>query len=250
MKAYGQFCSIARALELLGERWTLLIVRELLCGSRRFSDVRRGIPRVSRTMLSERLRELLDAGVIARCDSDGAPAYRLTAAGEELSAVVGELGTWGQRWLPRESSREDVDTDALLWDMQRRVRFELLPRDPIVVRLEIDRAPARMLLLKRSGEASICTANPGFPERLRVDAKLAALVAWWRGDVAFSETRRLGLSIAGPKPLVRAFPTWFQRYQFSDVPPAVVSAPAVSRPAPPGRAPRARSPRSSAARGP
>src|ERR1700690_1681760 len=100
MRPYGQFCSIARALELLGERWTLLIVRELLCGSRRFNDVQRGIPRVSRTMLSARLRELLDAGVIARCDSDGAPAYKLTAAGEELAAVVSELGKWGQRWLP------------------------------------------------------------------------------------------------------------------------------------------------------
>ncbi len=86
MKSYGQFCSIARALDLLGERWTLLIVRELLCGSTRFGDLRRGIPRISRTMLSARLRELLDAGVIARHDGEQDAGYQLTAAGLELAA--------------------------------------------------------------------------------------------------------------------------------------------------------------------
>src|SRR5438128_665043 len=94
MKTYSQFCSIARALDLLGERWTLLIVRELLCGSTRFGDLRRGIPRISRTMLSARLRELLDAGVIARHDGEQEPGYKLTAAGLELAVVVRELGTW------------------------------------------------------------------------------------------------------------------------------------------------------------
>jgi DNA-binding HxlR family transcriptional regulator len=103
MKSYGQFCSVARALDLLGERWTLLIVRELLMGSRRFGDVQRGIPRISRTMLSARFRELLDAGVIGREDGgEGSAGYHLTPTGLELLAVVRELGTWGQRWLPRE----------------------------------------------------------------------------------------------------------------------------------------------------
>src|SRR5580700_2130601 len=105
MKSYGQFCSFARALDLLGERWTLLVVRELLGGSTRFNDVRRGIPRISRTMLSARLRELLDAGVIVRdVEGDGA-SYALTEAGRELAGVVRELGTWGQRWLARSLPR-------------------------------------------------------------------------------------------------------------------------------------------------
>src|SRR5271165_6296940 len=108
MKGYGQFCSIASALDLLGERWTLLIVRELLCGSRRFGDVRRGIPRVSRTMLSARLRELADAGVIKKREGDDGPSYELTDAGRELSGVVRELGTWGQRWLPRDLPQEEL----------------------------------------------------------------------------------------------------------------------------------------------
>jgi len=219
MKSYGQFCSIARALELLGERWTLLIVRELLCGSRRFRDVRRGIPRVSRTMLSARLRELTDAGVITRESRADAPAYTLTGAGKDLAAVVVELGTWGQRWLPRHIRAGDLDPDAVLWDVQRRVHFALLPHDPFVVRFEIEGAPSRLLLLKPS-EASLCTTNPGFPERLLVRTPLAALVAWWRGDVPFSDAQRMGLRISGPRALAHAFPSWFLRYQFSEVHPA------------------------------
>ena len=127
MKSYGQFCSMARALDLLGERWTLLIVRELLCGSRRFGEIQRGIPRISRTMLSARIRELADAGAIERLDGDGGPEYRLTPAGLELAAVVRELGTWGQRWLPRELHATELDARALMWDIHRRVRREALP---------------------------------------------------------------------------------------------------------------------------
>src|ERR671923_2424632 len=133
VKSYGQFCSVARALDLLGERWTLLIVRELLSGSCRFGEVQRGIPRISRTMLSARFRELADAGVIER--RQGArigSEYRLTPAGLELAAVVRELGTWGQRWLPRELRRTELDANALLWDIQRRVRREALPDQPLV----------------------------------------------------------------------------------------------------------------------
>src|SRR5262247_715001 len=111
MKTYGQFCSIARALDLLGERWTLLVVRELLCGSRRFGEIRRGIPRISRTMLSARLRELADAGVIARSRGGDGPLYDLTAAGRELAGAVRELGAWGQRWLPRELPPDELDPD-------------------------------------------------------------------------------------------------------------------------------------------
>ena len=112
-------------------------MRELLCGSRRFGEVRRGIPRISRTMLSARLRELLDTGVIERQDGAGGPEYRLTRAGEELAAVVRELGTWGQRWLPRELHAGQLDVDPLLRDIHRRVRRDALPDKPIVLRIEL-----------------------------------------------------------------------------------------------------------------
>jgi DNA-binding HxlR family transcriptional regulator len=223
MKSYGQFCSIARALDLLGERWTLLIVRELLGGSTRFGDLRRGIPRISRTMLSARLRELLDAGVIARQEGSAGPAWTLTAAGLELAGVIGELGTWGQRWLPREVGREELDPDFLAWDMRRRVNLDALPPSPVVARVEFTdgrgRAGMRYLLLRRS-EVSLCTVNPGFPEELRIQAPLRTLIGWWRGDLSLADARSGGLVVQGRREWVRSFPGWFRKYAFAGVGPA------------------------------
>ena len=219
MTGYGQFCAVARAHEVLGGRWTLLVVRELLCGSHRFNDIRRGIPRISRTMLSERLQALVAVGAVDRRDGAHGPEYALTEAGRELAALIGALATWGQRWLPRRAAEEDLDPDPLLVDMQRRVRFVGLPKDPLVIRFELDRFAPRFLLLRPS-EAALCTRNPGFPEPLRVRSPLAALVAWWRGDFGFAEARRAGLTVDGPRSLARAFPSWFDRYLFAHVAPA------------------------------
>lgn len=228
MADYGQFCSMARAHEVLGGRWTLLVVRELLCGSTRFNDIRRGIPRISRTMLSERLQVLALAGAISRIDGEHGPEYALTEAGRELMGLVSALGVWGQRWLPRHPAAEDLDLDPLLVDMQRRVCFDTLPKEPIVVRFEIERNRARFMLLKAT-EASVCAQNPGFPEPLRVKSPLAALVAWWRGDAGFAEAQRMGLAVEGPRTLARAFPTWFERYQFAHIAPVVLERERVRR---------------------
>lgn len=222
MTGYGQFCSMARAHEVLGGRWTLLIVRELLCGSRRFNDIRRGIPRISRTMLSERLQELVFVGAVARNDGAHGPKYTLTESGLELAQLVSLLGIWGQKWLPRHAPSEDIDFDPLLVDMQRRVNFDALPKDPIVIRFDVARNAARFMLLKPA-EASICTQNPGFPEPLRVKSSLAALTAWWRGDATFAEAQRLGLAVEGSRTLARAFPGWFARYMFAHVEPIVLA---------------------------
>jgi DNA-binding HxlR family transcriptional regulator len=218
MTGYGQFCSVARAHEVLGGRWTLLIVRELLCGARRFNDIRRGIPRISRTVLSERLQELILIGAVSREAGPHGPEYGLTAAGFELSGLVGALGAWGQRWLPRRPETEDLDLEPLLVDMRRRVRFSALPAHPIVVRFELDGARPRFMLLKAS-EASLCAHNPGFPEGVRVRSPLAAIVGWWRGDISLIEAQRIGLSIEGSRAVIRAFPGWFERYQFAAVAP-------------------------------
>ena len=225
MKSYGQFCSIARSLDLLGERWTLLVVRELLCGSRRFGEIQRGIPRISRTMLSARLRELADAGVLAGRDGAAGPEYELTAAGQELAAMIRELGTWGQRWLPRELQGNELDVRALVWDVRRRVRRELLPEKPLVVAIELTDvrgAAARHYLLLRRSEVSLCTGNPGYPEELQVRASRRTLIEWWRGDLTFRQAQAAGMTVAGPRELVRAFPTWFERYLFAAVEPASV----------------------------
>ena len=170
-------------------------------------------------MLSERLQELTFAGAIASVDGAHGPEYALTDAGKELANLVGALGTWGQRWLPRSAKDEDNDLEPLLIDMQRRVRFAALPKHPLVVRFQIDRRAMRFMLL-RTGEASLCTQNPGFPEPLIVRSRLHALVSWWRGDATFTEAQRMGLEVEGPKALARAFPVWFDRYQFAGVAPA------------------------------
>jgi DNA-binding HxlR family transcriptional regulator len=223
MKALGQFCSIARALDVLGERWSLLVVREVLCGSHRFSEIQRGIPRISRTMLSARLRELVEVGVLARTAENGVPIYELTQAGRELEAIVRDLGIWGQRWLPRTLPREELDADALLWDVQRRIRRDALPPPPVLVRIELSgahrRADIRFLLLRRS-EVSLCKENPGFPEELCIRSSLRTFTAWWRGDLTLEEARFASMTIEGRREWVRAFPSWFLRYTFADVPPA------------------------------
>ena len=231
MSGYGQFCSVARAHEVLGGRWTLLIVREILSGSRRFNDIRRGIPRVSRTILSERLKALAFVGAITRTEGPHGQEYALTEAGQELALMVGALGTWGQRWLAREPAKEDLDLEPLLVDMQRRVRFASLPKDPFVVRFEIRGHRPRFMLLKKT-EASLCHTNPGFPEPVCVRAPLAALVAWWRGDMTYLEARRVGLEIDAKRQVIRDFPTWFELYMFAHVGPAGLEATGRSDPMP------------------
>jgi DNA-binding HxlR family transcriptional regulator len=217
--SYGQFCSIARALDLLGERWTLLVVREFLCGAHRFGEIQRGVPRISRTMLSARLRALCDGGVIER-HGDG---YRLTAAGRELAPVVMAVGTWGQRWLSRHLDDDELDPDVVVWDMHRRVDRDALPAEPVLVTVEIADVPpirARRYLLLRRAEVSLCTTNPGFAAELVVRADRRTLIHWWRGDWTFAEARRHGLAVTGRRDLARALPGWFERYVLADVAPA------------------------------
>jgi DNA-binding HxlR family transcriptional regulator len=222
VSSLGQFCSIARALDVFGERWSLLIVREVLSGSHRFGDIRRGIPRVSRTMLSARLRELVDMGVLTRSTDDGNPTYALTEAGRELEDVIRDLGVWGQRWLPRTLPREELDAGALLWDIQRRIQRDALPRKPIVARFEFvdlrGREAVRFLLLRQS-EVALCTENPGFPDELRIRGSLRTLTAWWRGDLTLTQARAEGMTVEGRREWVRSFPSWFLRYAFADVAP-------------------------------
>lgn len=159
-------------------------------------------------------------GVVSRRNGRSGPEYQLTASGEELAGLVSAFGVWGQRWLPRAAKDEDIDLEPLLLDMERRVRLEALPADPIVIRLEISGHRTQFMLLK-AGEVSLCFQNPGFPEPLRVRSSLAVLVAWWRGDLTFLQARRQGLAVDGARSLAQAFPTWFERYAFADVAPAM-----------------------------
>jgi len=170
-------------------------------------------------MLSERLQTLVRVGAIVRIESPRGPEYALTPTGGELLGIIEELGRWGQRWLPRQTYAEDLDLEPLLVDMRRRVKLDALPKEPLVVRIQPDGHRPSYLLLRET-EASLCHHNPGYPEPLSLGGPLAALAAWWRGDLEFREAQRGGLSLEGPRHLARAFPNWFSRYMFSDVAPA------------------------------
>ena len=188
---------MARAHEVLGGRWTLLIVREILCGSHRFNDIRRGIPRVSRTVLSERLQALIFVGAIARTNGPQGPEYELTEAGQDLAMLVSAFGTWGQRWLARKPAKEDLDLEPLLVDMQRRVRFTVLPKEPFVVRFEVRGHHQRFMLLRKT-EASLCHRNPGFPERARPSRRSELSCPGYKNWVLPQTSRRLSVILSWP----------------------------------------------------
>lgn len=210
MNGYGQFCAIARALEVLGERWTLLIARELLLGERHFNDISRGIPRISKTMLSARLKNLEHAGIVTR----DAAGYQLTDAGLSLAPVLRELGGWAMTWDRRGLRPEHLDPGALVWDIRRRVVPERLPADPTLVELRFrGHGPDPYYLLAKRPQVQLCTEDGGFEVALRVDADLDALTRYWLGETPWDRLLRAGsVRLTGPAPLRRAFPTWFSGY--------------------------------------
>jgi DNA-binding HxlR family transcriptional regulator len=128
--SYNQFCPVAMAAEVLGARWTLLLLRELVSGSTRFNDLRRGVPRMSPALLSKRLKELESAGIVSRAPVSRQPGlyeYRLTEAGRELKPVIEAIGCWGQRWIDLEASLEKLDPNLLMWDMRRNIDPKPIP---------------------------------------------------------------------------------------------------------------------------
>jgi DNA-binding HxlR family transcriptional regulator len=226
MKGYGQFCPVAKAAEIFAERWTPLVLRELVCGSHRFCDLHRGVPLMSRTLLAQRLVQLEDAGIVrsaARTKGRGRE-YFLTPAGEELRPVIEGLGEWGQRWARSEVRAEDLDPGLLMWDIRRRVNSDRLPDRRVVVQFDFRavpktvRSPVTFWLILEHGNVDVCLKYPGFEVDLVVDADLVALTKAWMGDVRLADAMRSGLvRVEGPAALVRAFPGWLARSGFADV---------------------------------
>jgi DNA-binding HxlR family transcriptional regulator len=227
MAGYGQFCPVAKAAEIFAERWTPLVLRELLAGSHRFSDLQRGVPLMSRTLLARRLRELEDTGVIQRVPkSSGRGAeYYLTAAGQELQQVIEGLGEWGQRWVRQEvESPDDLDPSLLMWDIHRRLNVNRLPSGRVVIQFDFRGVPKSFrsqkmfwLILKRP-EVDVCLKDPGFEVDLFVSADLSALTKAWLGDIRLTEAMRSGLvTVEGPRKLVEAFPGWLALSGFAGV---------------------------------
>lgn len=199
---YGQFCTVARGAEILCERWTPLVVRELLCGSRRFNDLHRGVPRMSTSLLAQRLRRLEEAGVVARAVSGGVWEYHLTEAGEALRPIVMALGHWGARWIGSRLRDDALDAPLLMWDMRRTV--EAAPRPPGTVIVHFSLRDGRegernWWLVVEPGAVDLCRDDPGRDVTLVVDSTLRALTEIWSGDTTPAEAMRSAeLRVQGP----------------------------------------------------
>lgn len=221
MESYGQFCPVAKAAELLDQRWMLLVLRELFAGSSHFNELRRGVPRMSPSLLSKRLKALVRAGLLERSRDGEVVSYRLTAAGEELRPLIETLGVWGTRWLP-ELGDADCDPHLLLWDIHRRVDFGALPAGRTVVRFQFPDVPSaarNWWLVLTPSDVDVCDTDPGFGDDLVVESALPVLVRVWRGDIGWSAALASGdIVLRGPASLRRAMPGFLRLSVFAAVP--------------------------------
>ncbi|WP_405219248.1 winged helix-turn-helix transcriptional regulator [Agrococcus sp. Ld7] len=220
MSGYGQFCPVAKAMELLDERWTILVVRELLAGSTRFNDLRRGVPHMSPALLSKRLQRLEQAGLVVK-RSDGAhTSYALTQSGHELRPVVEGLAAWGVRWIG-ELGQADLDPHLLLWDMRRNIDVDAWPRRRTVVAVRFTDAhagAARWWLMCHEGEVELCDFDPGFEVAATVSSSLSAMTRVWRGDRSWAAALRSGEAMVdGDADAVRRVPQWIGQAPWAGV---------------------------------
>lgn len=220
MTNYGQFCPVAKAMELLDERWTLLVVRELLMGSRHFNDLRRGVPRMSPALLSKRLRTLTQAGVVERRDHGGRVSYVLTDAGAELRPVVEALGAWGVRWVPALGD-EDLDPALVMWDVHRNLNFDAMPDGRTVIHFQFTGVPARSArwwLVVDADGVDVCDTDPGHLITVTVITPLRLFTDVWRGEITWNQAATNGLRIDGAAWARRALPQWLRLSAFASLP--------------------------------
>ena len=217
MRTYAQYCPIVRAVEVLGERWTLLIVREMLVGASRFNDLARGLPGLSRGLLSRRLRQMEAAGLVVRGD-DG---YVLTRAGQDLRPLVFGLAEWGARYAFGDPRPEELDPEVLMWWLHGRIDTSELSKRAVI---QVEVADRRRLywLVIEPGDASVCYTDPGFEVDAVLRSDLATLFQMWEGEVEFLDAVKAGsIEFSGPRWIVSGLARWLQ---FSPVAPYVRAA--------------------------
>lgn len=215
-KSYGQFCPVAKAAEVVAERWTPLVLRELVCGSTRFSDLKKGVPLMSPSLLSQRLKELEYAGIVKRvpAQSGRGSEYHLTESGQHLAPLIEGLGHWGERWLRPQFDDRDLDPSLLMWDVSRRVDPAGVPDQPrTTVQFHLTGVPSkygRWWLVFENGAADLCLKDPGFDVDLYVTTPMRVAAEVWLGRRGIAEAVRSGdLKLDGPKRQVSAFSRWF-----------------------------------------
>ena len=213
---YKQFCPVAMAAEVLCTRWTMVLLRELVAGSTRFNELRRGVPRMSPALLSKRLKELEAAGIVERIESKverSAYEYQLTEAGKDLRSVVEAIGIWGQRWVDTDLSLDNLDPSLLMWDMRRNLNTAPLPKRRSVIEFHYTDLPAVQknwwLIVEPTGDVDICSVDPGFDVDLYVTAKLRSMTSIWMGlSTVESEQKSNDVILDGEPLLAKKMQKW------------------------------------------
>lgn len=214
MSKYGQFCPVAKSLDVLGDRWTLLIIRDMLIGTTHFNDLERGLPGISRALLAQRLRQLQKAGVVEkRRNAAGRQSteYRLTQAGKELHGVISALMMWGETWAFGEPEPEELDPVLLMWRLRADVQRERLPGKRVVIQFDfLVQGKGNFWLILTTADVTLCLTDPGYEIDVLVTADLAAFYKLYWGRITYDQALRdYGITVEGAPQLVRAFPDWF-----------------------------------------
>ena len=220
---YGQFCPVSMASEILCSRWTTLVLRELLAGSTRFSDLRRGLTKMSPTLLSKRLKELQRAGIVtASRKPNGSVDYRLSESGEELRPLIMGLGNWAQRWVESRITLKNLDPSLLMWDVRRCLNVKLLPDRRCTIQfLYRELPPSRQSwwLVVDGGAVDVCDFDPGHELDLLVKSSLRSMTAIWMGLTTIKQEAESGdLEIEGDPSLARSMQQWLGLSSFAPLP--------------------------------
>ncbi|MDD9944828.1 MAG: winged helix-turn-helix transcriptional regulator [Myxococcales bacterium] len=223
---YGQFCPIAKASEVLGERWMLLVLRELVSGATRYAELQRGLGRISPSVLSSRLKTLMDHGIIERVQADKGNgwAYRLTDSGVELAPIIESIGVWGQRWTRSRMTRDELDVELLMLHLRRSFDASAFAQAHGVVSVvfgDLHGETRRWWLLVDDGEVELCVQPPGRPEDVTLTCRLKTLTEVFVGDCTLKEAIGAGrLEIKGAGKLTRNVHNWLLPSALAEVPPA------------------------------
>lgn len=214
MNSYGQFCPLAQAAQLLCERWTLLVVREMVAGSTRFNEIKKGVPLMSPSLLSSRLKQLVAAGVVEKSGGKASHIYSLSPAGLELRPIVELLGAWGHRWAPSKLNKIDLDAGLLMWDMRRTVDPAIFPKRRIVVQFEYSDAPKEARdwwLVAEKGEIDLCLNNQGFDVDIMIKCSLKAMTEVWVCQKRFRDAVKNGdIKVTGDPKLTNKLQDWLR----------------------------------------
>lgn len=220
--SYKQFCPVAMAAEVLCTRWTIVVLREMIAGSTRFNDLRRGVPRMSPALLSQRLKELEQAGIVERRKGHEGNLYEyhLTSSGRELEPIVQAFGVWGQRWIESELSLQNLSAPLLMWDMRRNIKTEPMPDRRSTIQFLYSGAPAKdrkwWLLVTPGEQVELCSIDPGFDVDLYVGCDLRTMTSIWMGVETVREA--VGderLKLTGDRKLAASIQNWLGLSHFA-----------------------------------